>query len=106
MSSGGAEWVRKVKGRDSDRQMAVKAGIPTGTIGRQMVGDSLTPENVVAIARAYGVSPLDGLVAIGLVSEADVTRATLPDVSDGELVDEVLRRIRQGAHPLLTSPLV
>ena len=104
-------WVRSVGQGDSDRQIAMRAKIPTGTLGRQLANDLLSPENIVAIARAYRVSPLDGLVALGLITDEEVrsagVRSSLSDVRDEDLVGEVLQRVRAGKddHPILTTPL-
>lgn len=96
------KWVRRTGGGDSDRQIAMRAGIPAGTLGRQMANGLLTPENAVAIARAYKVSPLDGLVAVGLIRADDIERASareaLSGLADEDLVAEVLRRIQEGGE--------
>ncbi|MCI2958183.1 hypothetical protein MN032_10790 [Agromyces atrinae] len=61
----------------------------------------MTAQNVVDIALAYGVSPLRGLVAIGLLQEADVSGGTvesaLREATDEQLVDEIMRRLQSAS---------
>jgi len=100
-------WFRTVTGGDSERYVASRVGLVQATLSRQLRADMLAPETVVAISRIYRVSPLPGLVSIGLITEDDIRRAsaatTLADVADDDLVDEVLRRVKRGDHPLLTK---
>jgi len=103
-------WVRTVGEGDSDRQIAVRAGIPIGTFSRQLSQNLLTPHNIVLIARAYRASPLDGLVAVGLITKAEVRSAALTvnmeDIPDEDIVRLILQRILdKDIHPGLTEPL-
>jgi transcriptional regulator with XRE-family HTH domain len=105
-----SKWVERVSGGDSGRQVAARAGIVQATLSRQLLNDNLTPENVVAIARAYKVPVLEGLVAIGLIRESDIAsmsaREALRGATDEDLTAEVLRRIREGsAAAPLTEPI-
>ncbi len=92
-------WLRSVTD-EAEGTISKRIGVYQSTLSRQLRNDNLTPENVVAIARAYRRSPLDGLAAIGLVNQEDIARAAagfgLPDATDEDLVAEVLRRIREG----------
>ena len=111
MEKRAVDWVRAVGKGDSDRQIAVRAHIPTGTLGRQMANDLLSPDNIVAIARAYKVSPLDGLVALGLIEEDDIRRAaagsSAADMTDEDILREVSRRLGENRddHSELTAPM-
>lgn len=110
MTNESEKWLARVTGGDSERQAALRAGIVQATLSRQLRNDLLTPENVVAIARAYKASALDGLVAIGLIQESDVVsmsaRDALRAATDEDLVGEVLRRIQAGnASGDLTEPV-
>lgn len=55
---------------------------------------------MLAIARAYGVNPLPGLIAAELLTDDDVRGyscvASLAEFSDVDLAREVLRRIEAG----------
>lgn len=103
-------WFESVVGGDSERAAAHKTGIQQSTLNRQLAGNALSPENAVAIARAYRTSPLEGLVAIGLITETDITRAAARQgasaLTDEDLTAEVLRRIRAGGESarVLTLP--
>lgn len=103
-------WYSGTVGKDSINAVAARAGIPQASLNRQVGAWSISAENVVAIARAYGVSVLDGLVAQGLITATDIlnTRAldALQDATDNQLVDEIARRLERGDdHEALTAPL-
>jgi hypothetical protein len=104
------EWLALTSSGDAQNETARRAGIPQATYSRQITRGVLTPENVVAIARAYRVSPIDGLVAIGLIRDSDITqvsvRKALLEASDDDLVEETWRRLKDAHdHPKLTEPL-
>ena len=54
--------------------------------------DKLSPQNVVKIARAYGGSAIDGLVAVGLIDDDDLRKSessdALRDATDEELIHD------------------
>ena len=109
-------WMRGVVGDDTRNAVAERAGVVQPTLNRQIARGQLKPEIVVAIARAYGVPILPGLVACGLITEQDAAIKARSDsilealakADDADLVREVLRRIEQdGAalHTMLDEPL-
>ena len=108
--------MRGVVGDDTRNAVAERAGVVQPTLNRQIARGNLKPEIVVAIARAYGVPILPGLVACGLITEqeaaikarADSIQEALAKAEDADLVREVLRRIEgNGAelHTMLNEPL-
>lgn len=90
-------WLRSVTRDHSDRQIAANAGIPTATFNRQISSDSVTPENAVAVAVAYGASPVRALIALGVLDPDDIDTAgvehALREATDQQLVDEIMRRL-------------
>ena len=104
------DWLAEVAPGVSENEVARRVGLVQSTLSRQLRADAVPPENVVAIAREYGASPVSGLVAIGLIAEDEVRRAAgmvgIEDVTDEDLVAEVLRRIQTAsAHPDLIAPV-
>ena len=102
------EWYRRVVGDATVNAVAARAGVVQTTLNRQVKVGRLAPETAVAIARAYGVDVIDGLLACGLLTEEDVRRhgivPVLEDATDDEIAEEVMRRLRD-AHPGLDKPL-
>lgn len=110
------EWLASVVGDDSLNAVSLKSGLPNPTLYRQQAKGVLSPEVVVAVARAYGVPVLPGLIACGLITKEEAGAGVAPIskiealrlVTDKELSQEVLRRMSSGSdddHPLLTAPL-
>lgn len=106
------QWLAQTTNDDTTNSVATRSGVTGSTLSRQVAKGTLSPETVVAIARAYHAPVLPGLVACGLIT-ADEARVIAPmgtlltDATDEALLDEVLRRIRAGhdQHPTLTQPL-
>lgn len=97
-------WFREVTGGDSVNAAAKAAGINQPTLARQINAGTISPENVVAVARAYNADPIEGLIIAGLITEAEV-RAHGADVllaalDDRIIANEVWRRMADGHnHP-------
>lgn len=94
------QWVRDVTNGDSGRKIAKRSGIHPATLNRQLAENALTPEHVVRIARGYGASAVEGLLALGVLTHDDLTAASaaasLAAATDEQLMDEVLRRMKAG----------
>lgn len=94
------KWLKSTVGEDSTNAVAANAGIVASTLFRQIRAETLTPEVIVAIARAYKTDPIDGLITSGLITEEDLQFATretfLQDLTDRELADEVWQRMQRG----------
>lgn len=94
-------------------RIAERAGMPESTISRWLSGKSdPRPRQVVAVARAYNVSPLHALIAAGYLDQADVDLgATVPrklqlrDFTELELAHEIVRRVEAGQGGVLEDPL-
>lgn len=101
-------WIQETVGEASDREVAKLAGLGQSTLSRQRRDGTVTVDTVVAIARAYQVSVIPALLALGVVTEQDIisfsARARLEDASDEEIADEVLRRMKAGSE-LMEAPI-
>ncbi|MEV6770317.1 helix-turn-helix domain-containing protein [Nocardia sp. NPDC051030] len=91
------EWKSAVSQGASQRAIAARLGMPHSKLDRHLNTESPVAETVIAFARAYGVSPTQGLVAAGILtrSEADgnAIRDGLQQASRSELLDELDRRL-------------
>lgn len=90
--------------------VAQRAGIAKRTLQHQVANDSISVENIVKIAAAYGVHPTRALIDWGIIGEE---WATAPDVAgalrlatEEQLAVEVLRRMKVGLNSdVLTAPI-
>ena len=87
-----ADWYKRAVGNDSTNMVAENAGIVPASLYRQLP-DKLSPQSVVKIARAYGVSAIEGLVALGLLDDSDIRMLGISDSLKNATSDELLREI-------------
>ena len=109
------EWLSKITGTDTTNAIATKANIYTATLSKQIKRARLSPEIVIAIARAYQAPTLDALVSCGYLTETEAAlkdrfglAEALRDATDEQLLRELLRRVDTDGklnHPTLTAPL-
>lgn len=92
------DWYKGTVGDDTPNAVAENSGIVVSSLWRQLP-DKISPSNIVKIAHAYGVPALDGLVAIGLISDDDVAHLmsddALRNASDEQLINELTRRLAE-----------
>lgn len=100
------DWYRRVVRDSSVNAVATKAGLVQSTLNRQVAAGELTPESVVAIARAFGADVIGGLIELGLLREDDIrahgVHVALTQALDIELAAEILRR---SSSPHLDEPM-
>lgn len=91
MNTNISEWLERKTG-DTKRQMALKLGQQPSTFNRNIE----SAEVIVAVCRAYGINPVEGLIAAEVVHDFEVRAASsdagLREVSEISLLEEVLRR--------------
>nr|DAW72259.1 MAG TPA: repressor protein CI [Caudoviricetes sp.] len=91
------KWVKRLTGNASGRTIANQSGIPVATLNRQINKGIFTAEVVIAIARGYGESPVEALVATGYITSKEVTgvdEVSAPQLlTSQQLVQELARRI-------------
>lgn len=104
------EWLTQTTGGDSARTVSKNSGVAGRTVLNQLDRNHFSAENVILIAEAYGKSPVRALVDTGYLDEQwaqAVDPATaLRQVSEDDLADEVLRRMKlPGAHDVFETPV-
>jgi transcriptional regulator with XRE-family HTH domain len=92
-------YVVTVTGHAPQKDIAAATGIDQSSISRWQRG-TITPraEAVVALARAYGRSPVEALVAAGYLSSSElgvVELTTLTGDLSGASIDSLLSEIRR-----------
>lgn len=95
------QWLHQITD-DSVRSAAKKIDVAPRTLATQLEKGRISPENVIAIAVAYGHHPVGALVDTGYLDakwaeQVDPARA-LRTVTEDNLADEVLRRMKLGVE--------
>ena len=89
-------WMNDLTGGATRRAIATKIGYAQSTITRQLDRGSLRPEMVIALCRAYGRLPSQGLIETGYLRPWEVEGAGIPHALDKatnqQLLDAILRR--------------
>lgn len=103
------EWLNNVTNGDSLRTIEKKTGVSYGTINSQRT-TGVSAENVIAVARGYGIPPVSALVVTEFLTPAEVDKgdpkAAIRDVTEEDLAEEVLRRMKLlGDHREFTTPV-
>ena len=104
MNTNISQWLEAKTG-DTKRQMAIKLGQQPSTFNRNIE----TAEVIIAVCRAYGVNPVEGLVAAGIIEDFEVDHAaagaSLQSISEVVLLEEVLRRASKRSDVSALPPL-
>jgi hypothetical protein len=85
------DWVEAIDDGELRHRVSAATGIAPQNYSTQLTANRLTPELALATALAAGVAPAGGLVATGLISEAEAgwppgaRQAALDSMTDGEL---------------------
>lgn len=91
------QWLTRLTAGDSGRTIAQKAGASVATINRQIGKEEVTAENVIAIARGYGQSPVEALAQTGYLTADEASglpRESLADLlTDQELIRALALRV-------------
>jgi transcriptional regulator with XRE-family HTH domain len=93
------QYVATITGNAAQKEIAAATGIDQSSISRWQRG-SITPraEAVVSLARAYGRSPVEALVAAGYLSSDElgvVELTTLTGDLTGASIDSLLSELRR-----------
>lgn len=94
------EYVTRTAAGEEQAAIAKRAGVGQSMVSRWQTSTP-RPENVAAFARAYDRPVLEAFVAAGfLTSEEAGERPSAPpslvSLTDGELIEEVSRRMKEG----------
>lgn len=91
------EWFENLTKNASGRAAADLAGISPATVNRQLARNTLSAETVIALARAYGRSPVRALLETGYLLPEETGMPTpeelLQSLSDQQVIADVARRI-------------
>lgn len=89
-------WIDDLIHPETRRSAAQKAGYSQSTLSRQLDRGNLRPEMVIALCRAYGRLPSQGLIETGYLRPWEVEGAGIPHALDKatnqQLLDAILRR--------------
>lgn len=101
------EWFEALTENASGRAAADLADIAPATMNRQLARNTLSAETVIALARAYGRSPVRALLETGYLRPEEVGMPSpeelLQSLSDQQVIADVARRIdSEPAHWLGT----
>lgn len=104
------EWLDQLIGSDSFRTAAAKIGVDQSTLSRQLTRrGTLSPENVIALARAYGRRAGDELVVTGYLTTEDIEGVgvdrALRAATNKQLLDEVEQRMDAGIGAVFGEPV-
>lgn len=95
------DWLETIT---SGSVLAISKAIGTAnsTLVAQLNKQKISPENVIRIAEQYGFHPVDALVDTGYIdkrwAKAITPLQALREVSEDDLADEVLRRMKLGQN--------
>lgn len=76
------QWYKRLTDGDTERTAALKAGVTTSTLNRQLAKGSLGAEVVILLSRAYGENPVMGLAATGYLTSDEATGLKAGDISE------------------------
>ncbi|KAA8723257.1 hypothetical protein [Corynebacterium phocae] len=104
-----SDWLNDLKGDDSMRQASQASGFAQTTLQRQVDKGQFSPEMVIALCRAYGRSPVQGLIETGYIHAHEVdspaVAVALEKATNAELLAEINRRSDPEARYLFTADL-
>lgn len=99
------DWIAGLPGNPAPSQAAEKAQIDKSTISRQLKRGVISAGNVILLCRAYGKSPVDGLVETGYLRADELQGAGVPraleQATNQQLLNEVMKRVDPEGRRLL-----
>lgn len=89
------QWLQTLPGSPTPTMAATKSGLASPTLIRHAERGRTTADNVIAIARSYGVSPVDALVDTGFLrpDEIDQSKVSARQALSDLGIDEALRTV-------------
>ncbi len=95
------EYIEKITNGATINEISERAGIVKSTLWRQIKNDTVSYENLIKIARSYGVNPITALVEVGAITPQEALQGKmagdLNDASETMLIEEVARRLHRNA---------
>lgn len=89
-------WFKDLTGGSSLREAAGMSGVSKSTLSRNLDANTMTPETVIALCRAYYRSPVAGLIETGYINDYELhgpdVEVALREATNEQLLDEIMRR--------------
>ena len=89
-------WFKDLTDSSSLREAAEKSGVSKSTLSRNLDANTMTPETVIALCRAYDRSPVSGLIETGYINDYELhgpdVEIALREATNEQLLDEIMRR--------------
>lgn len=89
-------WFKDLTNSASLREAADASGVSKSTLSRNLDANTMTPETVIALCRAYDRSPVSGLIETGYINDYELqgpdVEIALREATNEQLLDEILRR--------------
>lgn len=89
-------WFKDLTDSSSLREAAEKSGVSKSTLSRNLDANTMTPETVIALCRAYDRSPVSGLIETGYINDYELhgpdVEIALREATNEQLLDEMMRR--------------
>ncbi|AWB82249.1 hypothetical protein C3B44_07685 [Corynebacterium yudongzhengii] len=90
------KWFTDLTGNASLREAAETSGVSKSTLSRNLDAGRMTPETIITLCRAYGRSPVTGLVETGYIESYETDGVSVPfaleRATNQQLLDEIMRR--------------
>ncbi|WEV69345.1 hypothetical protein OZX73_00095 [Bifidobacterium sp. ESL0775] len=67
------DWLRDITHDDSINKISQQAGIPYATLYKRFKSNELATDEIIAIARSYGINPVDALVKTSIISDEEAS---------------------------------
>ena len=89
-------WFIDLTDSSSLREAAEMSGVSKSTLSRNLDANTMTPETVIALCRAYGRSPVAGLIQTEYINDYELkgpdVEVALREATNEQLLDEIMRR--------------
>lgn len=92
-------WLDTLIGDDTRAMAAKKTQYSQSTISRQLSRGYLRPETVIALCRAYGLSPITGLIQTEYIDESELEGVDIPAALNRATNEQILEEILKRSDP-------
>lgn len=100
-------WLRRITHDDSINSIARRTKIPYATLYKRYQSNELATDEIITIARCYGINPINALVDTGVIStdEASGVRGenSLRLCSIDAIAQEIVRRSNESMNAPLAG---
>lgn len=100
-------WFKDLTNSSSLREAAEASGVSKSTLSRNLDANTMTPETIIALCRAYDRSPVAGLIETGHINDYELhgpdVEVALREATNEQLLDEIMRRSDPQARHLFSN---